>query len=367
MDNSHDEPERALEVEDLDEPVSADPAMLLESVEFTLWKTNFLTSRIPSLFLDRSLKIVQANDGFCKMYGCGDRLAGTYFTRFYSPYFDDKRSSELFRAILSPAAGFMWNGLVEKAGVDELLNVSKVWVMPVTSTTRQIEDVAAQAATAQPQAYCAMCLDISQEHRQNLQNTFVSLLEAARQKDDDTGHHVERVNLYAQALAQDLHGRPEWPEVDKAFVESISQVAALHDIGKIGTPDDILNKAGPLEQWERDVMKEHTKNGAYILRTYPNPMAAEIALRHHERWDGTGYPHGLNEGLIPLSARVVALADVYDALRMRRPYKEEIPHEKALETMRAERGTHFDPALLDRFIAIHDRLNEIFNGLRDYP
>jgi HD-GYP domain-containing protein (c-di-GMP phosphodiesterase class II) len=258
----------------------------------------------------------------------------------------------------------MWNGRVERIGVDQLLNVSKIWVMPVSSTV-QAGKISLQAIAERPRAFCAVCLDISTEYRQLLQNTFASLLQAARLKDNDTGFHVERVNLYARSLAEDLHGRPDAPEVDAQFVESIAQVAALHDVGKIGTPDDILNKAGKLESWEWEVMKEHTKNGAYILNTYPNPMASEIALRHHERWDGTGYPHGLNEELIPLSARIVAVADVYDALRMRRPYKEAFSHQKALETIRAERGTHFDPYITDRFLAISDRFDEIYGGLLD--
>jgi len=366
MDDTFNEPvtEKALDVETIEDRPPADDAALLESPEFLQWKTSFLTGRIPSLFLDRSLKILRANESFCRMFGCREELPGIYFTQFYSTYFDDRRSSELFRAILSPATDFMWHGRVERTGVDQLLNVSKVWVMPVASSAT-VGDVAAQALMTHPQAYCAMCLDISDEYRQLLQNTFASLLKAARLKDNDTGYHVERVNLYARALAEDLSGRPEAPHVDQAFVENITQVAALHDIGKIGTPDDILNKAGPLDGWEWQVMKEHTKNGAIILQGYPNPMAAEIALRHHERWDGTGYPHGLNEDFIPLSARIVALADVYDALRMRRRYKEEIPHQKALDTMSAERGTHFDPFIVDRFVAIADRFDEIYRGLVD--
>jgi len=155
--------------------------------------------------------------------------------------------------------------------------------------------------------------------------------------------------------------------VDREFVESIGLVAALHDVGKIGTPDDILNKAGQLEAWEWDVMKQHTTNGAYILSTYPNPMAREIALRHHERWDGTGYPHGLGQDLIPLSARIVAVADVYDALRMRRNYKEAYTHEQTVENITAERGTHFDPYLVDRFVETADTFREIFSEMADTP
>ncbi len=368
MDDRHDEPvtEQAMDVEALEDssPGETERAALLETPEFAQWKSGFLTDRIPSLFLDRSLKILEANQSFCRMFGCGDEIFGQYFTHFYGSYFDEKRSSELFRSILSPATGFMWNGRVEKTGIDQLLNVSKVWVLPASSTV-QLGNIAVQAIARQPSAFCAVCLDISTEYRQLLQNTFASLLQAARLKDNDTGFHVERVNLYARALTEDLHGRSDAPEVDQQFVESIAQVAALHDMGKIGTPDDILNKAGPLESWEWEVMKEHTKNGAYILSTYPNPMASEIALRHHERWDGTGYPHGLNEDLIPLSARIVAVADVYDALRMRRPYKEAFSHVKAVETIRSERETHFDPFVTDRFLGIADRFDEIFNGLVD--
>jgi putative two-component system response regulator len=142
-------------------------------------------------------------------------------------------------------------------------------------------------------------------------------------------------------------------------------VAALHDVGKIGTPDDILNKAGKLEAWEWNVMKQHTTNGAFILSTYPHPMAGEIALRHHERWDGSGYPHGLGQDLIPISARIVAIADVYDALRMRRAYKEAHTHEQVMEEMIGESGTHFDPFLITRFRAIAESFRSIFTELAD--
>jgi len=205
---------------------------------------------------------------------------------------------------------------------------------------------------------------MTDEHRQLLQSTFTSLLGAARLKDNDTGNHIERVNRYARVLAQDLLAQGA-KGVDREFVESIGLVAALHDVGKIGTPDDILNKAGQLEAWEWDVMKQHTTNGAYILSTYPNPMAREIALRHHERWDGTGYPHGLSQDLIPLPARIVAVADVYDALRMRRTYKDPYTHDAAVKNMTGERGTHFDPALIDRFLQVSEGFRAIFSDLAD--
>ena len=325
--------------------------------EYETWKLCSLNEAIPSLFLDRSLKILQANNSFCKTYGCEPRVSGMYLTQFFALSFDDAKSSALFRSILSPATGYTWHGRVERLGTERRLVVSKVWVLPL-----------GEVPGAPPRAYRAVCLDMTDEHRQLLQSTFSSLLGAARLKDNDTGNHTERVNRYSRALAADLLDRPGGPSaVDPEFVESIGLVAALHDVGKIGTPDDILNKAGKLEDWEWDVMKQHTTNGAYILATYPNPMAREIALRHHERWDGTGYPHGLSQELIPLSARIFAIADVYDALRMRRNYKEAYSHDQTVENLTAERGTHFDPYLLDRFLEISQVFDRIFSELADSP
>jgi putative two-component system response regulator len=112
-------------------------------------------------------------------------------------------------------------------------------------------------------------------------------------------------------------------------------------------------------------MKEHTKNGAFILSTYPNPMAKEIALSHHEKWNGKGYPYQIEGDMIPLSARIVAIADVYDALRMKRSYKEELTHETAVEKIMETKGTHFDPAIADIFLSIADKFKDIYEANKD--
>jgi hypothetical protein len=349
--------EEPAELEMLEEPGEAgaeESVTALTTTEFAMWKVCYLNEAIPSLYMDRSLRIMHANESFCRIYGCEPRVSGLYFTQAFAPSFDSAKSAELFRSILSPVTGYTWHGKVERIGMERLLMVSKVWVLPLTDVPG-----------APPKAYSAVCLDMTDEHRHLLQSTFTSLLGAARLKDNDTGNHIERVNRYSKSIAADLLDRPGAPAVDREFVESIGLVAALHDVGKIGTPDDILNKAGQLEAWEWDVMKQHTTNGAYILSTYPNPMAREIALRHHERWDGTGYPHGLGQDLIPLSARIVAVADVYDALRMRRNYKEAYTHEQSMENITAERGTHFDPYLVDRFVETADVFQGIFSEMAD--
>lgn len=346
--------EEPLELEALEEPGAGDEELLLDSPEFAQWSAIRLEDPVPCLFLDASLKIVFANRSSAALFGIPQRLPGIWFTQFSAPFFDERRSAELFRAVRSAEGGYRWIGTIERTGAEELLGVYKVWILPL-----------ARPGGEEPRAFQAICLDITPEYHHLVQGTYASLLEAALQKDNDTGHHVERVNRYARELASDLHGRPGWPEVNRQFIESISQVAALHDVGKIGTPDDILGKVGPLEPWERELMKEHTKNGAYILRRYHIPMASEIALRHHERWDGTGYPYGIDGPRIPLSARIVAIADVYDALRMHRKYKEPYPHERAVELIAAERGMQFDPLLVDRFLAIAPSFARIFSELVD--
>jgi HD-GYP domain-containing protein (c-di-GMP phosphodiesterase class II) len=358
-DNTNGEPTDLESVSELEELAQEEPAPTLQipadaSVAAEVWKLGYRDNSIPCLLLDRSLRIIQANPAFCALFDCGDRVAGVYFTQFYSSSFDARKSAELFRAVRSAETGYEWHGMVERTGTDQLLNVSKVWIQP-----------AGGIAGSTPAAYTALCLDMTAEHRQLLQGTFTSLLGAARLKDNDTGNHIERVNLYSRVLAEEMDGTDGTPRLDRQFQDTIGLVAALHDVGKIGTPDDILNKAGQLEAWEWAVMKQHTINGAYILSTYPSPMAREIALHHHERWDGTGYPMGLSGELIPVSARIVALADVYDALRMRRAYKSAYTHEQAVESVAGERGTHFDPALVDRFMRVGESFRRIFSDLAD--
>ena len=343
-----------LELEALEDAGDDGGELLLTSPEFAQWSAARLEDPVPCLFLDASLRILFANRSSAGLFGIPQRLPGLWFTQFSAPFFDDARSAELFRAVRSAEGGHRWIGSIERTGSDQLLGVYKVWILPLP-----------HPGGSEPRAFQAICLDITPEYHSLVQGTFASLLEAALRKDNDTGNHVERVNRYARELASDLHGRTGWPEVNRQFIESISQAAALHDVGKIGTPDDILNKVGTLEPWEWEIMKEHTKNGAYILRRYHTPMAGEIALRHHERWDGTGYPYGLDGPTIPLSARIVSIADVYDVLRMRRTWKESYPHERAVETIAGERGMQFDPLLVDRFLAIAPSFARIFSELAD--
>ena len=178
---------------------------------------------------------------------------------------------------------------------------------------------------------------------------------AGHYNDTDTGVHIWRMGAYARELA----GALGWT---RTACDDLERAAAMHDTGKIGIPGEILRKPGKLDADEWEVMKRHTRIGHEILSRSDAPLfklAAEIALRHHERWDGGGYPDGLAGEDIPESARIVAVADVFDALTMKRPYKEAWPVERTMAHMQANSGSHFDPRLIGRFTEIMPRILEI--------
>ncbi|WP_029215091.1 HD domain-containing phosphohydrolase [Kallotenue papyrolyticum] len=188
-----------------------------------------------------------------------------------------------------------------------------------------------------------------QERTQALEAAQIELLEclarAAEYRDDDTGEHTQRVGALTAAIAMAL-GLPA------GDVELLRRAAPLHDIGKIGIPDAILLKSSALTAEEFELIKTHTLIGADILgwsRFSLLQVAAEIALAHHERWDGSGYPHGLVGSAIPLAGRIVAVADVFDALTHERPYKSAWSEAQALAEIERQRGRQFDPAVVDAF------------------
>jgi len=269
-------------------------------------------------------------------------------------------SRDILASLGRANAGYTWKGTIAHKSKDSAAVITKVHIFPFYSQpAEKISD------SGKPQGFSVYLDDVTAENRKVLHDMFSSLLEASKLKDNDTGKHIERVNLYASRLAKELFNDQRWPEVDKDFIEDIGFLAAMHDVGKIGTPDDILNKEGPLNEFEWGIMKEHTKNGAFILSSYPNPMAKEIALSHHEWWNGSGYPYNMEGKMIPIAARIVTLADVYDALRMKRSYKPTYSHEVAIQKIHQERGVHFDPELVDVVLRIQDSFAEIYAANAD--
>jgi putative two-component system response regulator len=199
--------------------------------------------------------------------------------------------------------------------------------------------------------------------------TILAMASLAETRDSDTGNHIRRTQFYVKALAQHLSRNPKFSaQLTDSFILRLFKSAPLHDIGKVGIPDRILLKPGRFEPKEFEIMKTHTTLGRDAIEHAEKQlgmsvdflsMAKEIALSHQEKWDGTGYPQGLAREVIPLSARLMAVADVYDALISRRVYKESMPHEKAVAIMQAGRGTHFDPDIADAFVALQDEFQKI--------
>lgn len=199
--------------------------------------------------------------------------------------------------------------------------------------------------------------------------TILVLASLAETRDSDTGNHITRTQLYVKALAQYLAANPKFArQLTESYIQMLFKSAPLHDIGKVGIPDRILLKPGRLDPEEFEIMKTHTTLGRDAIEHAEKrlgiqvgflSMAKDIALSHQEKWDGSGYPQGLAGEAIPLAARLMAIADVYDALISRRVYKEGMPHEKAVAIIQDGRCSHFDPDLVDAFVVLQEEFRQI--------
>ncbi|MBF0202340.1 MAG: two-component system response regulator [Desulfamplus sp.] len=229
------------------------------------------------------------------------------------------------------------------------------------------------------------------EHRDNLEEivrertrllnltqdvTIESLGNLAEYRDQETGGHIKRTKNYVRHLAEEIRRIAKYPEhfMDDAYIDLLTKSAPLHDIGKVGVPDSILLKPGKLTPEEFEEMKKHTLYGRDIIAASEKSLgedsflsiAREIAYSHHEKWDGSGYPEAKKGRGIPLSGRMMAIADVYDALISKRVYKPPFPHEKALGIILEGRGKHFDPDMVDIFAATENKFREIAIKYADF-
>jgi len=216
---------------------------------------------------------------------------------------------------------------------------------------------AEQAATAVENA------QLYDEVRAAARDSIFRLAAAAEYKDKDTRNHLERMSHYSAILAEEMGMPHNW-------VQNIQLASPMHDIGKLGVPDAILKKPGKLEPPERQEIMKHPEYGAEILKNSDNEliqMSERVARSHHEKWDGTGYPLGLKGEQIPIEGRIVALADVFDALTSRRCYKPAFSMQETLHIIREGSGKHFDPKCVDTFFRALPRLVKVMEDFMDEP
>ncbi|MDR7870873.1 MAG: HD domain-containing protein [Tissierellaceae bacterium] len=203
--------------------------------------------------------------------------------------------------------------------------------------------------------------------------TIFALVKLAESRDDDTGAHIERTAQLCRLMAICLREHTKYKDlIDDEYIENIYKASPLHDIGKVGIPDSILLKKGKLTEEEFKIMKSHVEIGYETLKEVHNrytgnsflEMGMDITRNHHEKWDGSGYPRGLIGEEIPLSGRIMSIVDVYDALRSKRVYKEAYSHEKSKDIISRNKGTQFDPILVDIFLDNHtefERIHEVIH------
>lgn len=326
------------------------------SKEFVFLKNiigNSNNPNLPILVLDSDLTIIHTTPAVI-------RLFSQYYDSFSKPFFnvfgkclEQAELRELLTGIKSHDSGFSWTGTLKHKTPSTTTLYTTTTFIPFLEEDEKVS------------GYVVYFSDITRDHNNQLRATFQGIMEAAKLKDNETGLHNERVGYYSKKMAEYLYNNKLYSQLDPDFIENIAALAALHDVGKIGTPDYILQKPGKLSELEWEIMREHTINGTFILSSHPVPMAKEIALSHHEWWNGSGYPFMLEGTMIPLSARIVTIADVYDALRMKRTYKKEFSHDETVAHISAGAGTQFDPALVKVFLTIQHDFNEIWNLLRD--
>jgi HD-GYP domain-containing protein (c-di-GMP phosphodiesterase class II) len=267
----------------------------------------------------------------------------------------DKKTGYKCQSMLTVPMLDRENSLV---GIFQLIN--KMGPQKIIQFTKQDEELtealSSQAAVAIRNA------QLTEELKSAHLQTIYMLGQAAEYKDEETGNHIKRVSEFSKAIAESL-------EMDDLFIETIYYASPLHDVGKIGIPDNILTKQSNLTKKEWKIMKNHTVLGYELLKDSPSSIirvASEVAYTHHERWDGKGYPRGLSGERIPITGRIVALADFFDAVTSTRPYrKNPFPMPKTLQIIREDRKKHFCPRITDAFFNIINKIKDIHFSLFD--
>jgi len=331
------------------------------SKEKELYYKAFQSSIHAMLITDTKGNIKYVNPKFLDLYGYeynevigkNPNILNPGIDKYYDFGYPKQKYHELFRglwmSISDPKKGY-WEGTIP----NQKKNGDIVWVNLIISA---VHDSSGEITN-----YLGMPVDITERRKENLKirlDIYKTITELAEIIDSETGKHITRVGKYARLIAEKLG-------MSRKFCQDIEMFAPLHDIGKVGINDSILLAPRKLTEEEFQIMKTHTELGHAILKGKPTmEMAADIAHHHHEYYDGSGYPMNLKGNNIPLSARIVAIADVYDALRSKRPYKEPWSHLKAVQQIKNESNSHFDPELVKIFLENEEEIEKIADKLKD--
>ena len=303
-----------------------------------------------------------------------DHLGHTDMTRI--------RSGIILVLIIAQALALMAGTLMSPMGYDDLSSVpvtGRTWIVGLLvgvlaglMTATLIRMVREGCQISFEEMRSELSDEINTQARQLMATRDAVIFGLARlseSRDASTGHHLMRIRHYVDLLARRLRrqSRELRDLITEQWIEDLCLSSALHDIGKVGVPDSILLKPGRLTPEEFEHIKRHTLVGGDCLRELEQRlsdcnylvMAREIAYSHHEWWNGEGYPHRLKENAIPLSARIVALADVYDAMTTERPYKPALAHSEVVKAIRARRGTQFEPLIVDAFLAVEREFDRL--------
>ena len=307
--------------------------------------------------------IIHANDAYCDMLGYRqDQIIGSTWMTFTHPN-DLERDTEIIRKMYDTRAPQM-DAMRRYIRPDGTIVPAKITITPFNDSIEEpTHMVMVQDLTGNTRIRDELKTR-TKELRVTREAVLSSLVIVSRFRDRETGEHLERTKEYVHIL---LEATSDCHSFSRHGIDVISNASMLHDIGKIGIPDAILLKEGSLDADEKKIMETHTLLGANAITETMKKMrgdsslmyAREIAEFHHERWDGTGYPRKLSGNYIPLSARVMAVADVYDALRSDRPYKTAIDHGESVHIIREASGTHFDPDIVKVFLHHEKTFNEI--------
>lgn len=325
--------------------------------EITIYQDIFHSSGDGIFIMGMNMVIVKCNPALLNITGFNNREVLAHFNDIFKPL--DKDSEKLSEGLNLLESNGAWHDEIEFLTRDKQIYQSLISLSKVNDENGNTFAFMGSIKDVTKIKQMEKNLLISLQRTTTAQEAIIfGLAKLAESRDPDTGGHLERIRSYCQLIANQLKDGGYFSDViDETFINALYITAPLHDIGKVGIPDSVLLKRGDLSAEEFELMKQHTVIGAETLQAIANEFGGieylkigiEIAIAHHERWDGEGYPFSLKGKEIPLAARILAIADVYDALTTERVYKKALSHNESIEMMMGDSNSHFDPVLLEVF------------------